>query len=303
MQARNGVDISLPLAEDCPMHIMRGVFQRFDPAVPPVPVMVDVSRSGREYPETFRSMVPFTVLHDNVSMYVDDLWGEAPNLGATMLYASFPSFWIDANRNELDIDAELIEGEWPVPLQPTVSKRGLGLLKSKSRYGEPVHERKLTVAEVMSRIEKYHRPYYAELKQNIDRLKSAFGFVYHLSCHCMSAVGAPTHPDPGEQRPDFCLGNVDGKTSSAEFIEFVRKAIESLGYSCRINFPYTGGELNTRFGRPQEGIDSIMVEINKKLFMDVKTFEKKPEFARVQGDVTKVLRAVVQRARERMPKP
>ncbi len=284
------------------IHLQRGIFQRFDPNVPPVPVMVDVSRSGREYPEEMRSMVPFTVLHDNVSMYVDDLWGAAPDYGATMLYASFPSFWIDANRNELDIDADLIEGEWPVPLQPTVSKRGLGLLKSKSRYGEPVHERKLTVAEVMARIENYHRPYYAELKQNLDRMRSAWGFVYQLSCHCMSAVGAPTHPDAGQPRTDFCLGNVNGTTSSAEFIEFVKAKIESLGYSCKLNFPYTGGELNARFGDTSGKSESIMVEINKKLFMDTATFRRKPEFAKVKADVTKVLAAVVDRARERMPK-
>lgn len=282
--------------------IRPGVFLRYDPEGAVAPVLVDVSRSGREYPEEMRSMVPFTVLHDNVSMYVDDLWGAAPDLGATMLYASFPSFWIDANRNELDIDADLIEGEWPVPLQPTVSKRGLGLLKSKSRYGEPVHEKKLTVAEVMARIENYHRPYYAELKQNLERMRLAWGFVYQLSCHCMSAVGAPTHPDAGQPRADFCLGNVSGKTSSAEFIEFVKARIESLGYSCTLNFPYTGGELNARFGDTSGKSESIMVEINKKLFMDTATFRRKPEFAKVKADVTKVLAAVVDRARERMPK-
>ena len=282
-------------------NVVRGVFHRFDPLVPPVPVIVDVSRSGREYPEEFRSNLPFTVLHDNVSMYVDQLWGQAPELGATMLYALFPSFWIDSNRNELDIDAALIEGEWPVPLQPTVSKRGLGLLKSKSRYGEPVHERKLTVAEVMERIEKYHRPYYAELGDNISRLKSAFGIAYQLSCHCMSAVGAPTPPDPGQDRADFNLGNLNGKTSSAEFIEFVNAVVTSLGYTCSINFPYSGGELN-RFGDPANGVESIMVEINKKLFMDVKTFKKKPEFSRVQADVTRILQAVARRARDRSVK-
>jgi N-formylglutamate amidohydrolase len=281
------------------MHVARGVFQRFDPLVPPVPVIVDVSRSGREYPEEFRSNVPFTVLHDNVSMYVDQLWGAAPKLGATLLYASFPSFWIDANRNELDIDPDLIEGEWPVPLEPTVSRRGLGLLKTKSRYGEPVHERKLTVAEVMERIENYHRPYFAELAQNIARLKAAFGVAFQLSCHCMSAIGAPTHPDPGQERADFVLGNLEGKTSSKAFIDFVDATIGSLGYSCRINFPYTGGELNRRFGAPGEGVESIMIEINKKLFMDVKTFKKKPEFGSVQADVTKILAAIVKHAREK----
>jgi N-formylglutamate amidohydrolase len=109
--------------------------------------------------------------------------------------------------------------------------------------------------------------------------------------------------DPGEPRPDFCLGNLNGKTSTAEFIEFVKSRIESLGYSCCINHPYSGGERNARFGDTSGKTESIMVEINKKLFMDVDTFGKKPEFARVQADVTKILRAIVQRARERMPKP
>jgi N-formylglutamate deformylase len=280
------------------LHLERGVFIRFDPIAPPVPIMVDVSRSGREYPAEFRSMLPFTVLHDNVSMYVDELWGAAPEHGATMLYALFPSFWIDANRHELDIDADLIDGDWPVPLQPTVSKQGLGLLKLKSRYGEPVHERKLTVAEVMERLNNYHRPYYRELAQNIGRLRSGFGFVYHLSCHCMSAVGAPTHLDAGQERADFCLGNMKGTSSSEEFIEFVAAAVRARGYSCTVNTPYSGGELNRRFGAPKEGVESIMVEINKKLFMDTKSFKKTDGFAKLKADIGAILKTIADRARE-----
>jgi N-formylglutamate amidohydrolase len=278
------------------IHIERGIFQRFDPTSTPLPLVVDVSRSGREYPEEFRSMVPFTTLHDNVSMYVDQIWGSTPKVGGTLLYASFPSFWIDANRNELDIDADLIEGEWPVPLQPTVSERGLGLLKSKSRYGEPVHERKLTVAEVEERLDGYYRPYHAELSQVVSRQKSAFGFAYHLSCHCMSAVGAPTHPDAGQQRADFCIGNVDGKTCSPEALEFTRALIVDLGYSCSVNFPYVGGEINLRHGDPAGGVESIFIEINKKLFMDTKTFRKTEGFDRVQRDATHILHEFADRA-------
>lgn len=270
-----------------------GVFLRHDPVAPAVPVIVDVSRSGREYPAEMRSMVPFTVLHDNVSMYVDELWGDAPKTGATMLYAMFPSFWIDANRAEDDIDPELIEGDWPVPLNPTVSKRGLGLLKSKSRYGEPVHERKLTVDEVMQRLNHYHQPYHRELKRLLDEAKQQFGKVYQLSCHCMSAVGAPTHPDAGKPRADFCVGNLGGKSSSEEFLHFVADQFRALGYTCSVNEPYQGGELNRRYGAPANGVESIMVEINKKLFMDVETFKKKPTgFAEVKEACNHVLRAV-----------
>jgi N-formylglutamate deformylase len=146
----------------------------------------------------------------------------------------------------------------------------------------------------MERLEKYHRPYYAELGQNLERLRSSFGFVAQLSCHCMSAVGAPTHPDPGKDRPDFNLGNVNGKTSSKEFIEFVEATLKGLGYSVGMNFPYNGGELNSRFGDAKNGVESIMVEINKKLFMDTKTFKKTAGFDKIKADATKVLGAVIQ---------
>lgn len=284
------------------MFVEPGVFHRYDPTDFPVPVMVDVSRSGREYPIDMRSQVPFTAIHDNASVYVEDIWGDAPRHGATMLYALFPHMYIDANRHELDIDPELVEGEWPVPLQPTVSKRGLGLLKSKSRYGEPVQERKLTYAEVEERLDNYHRPYHRELKSNIDRMKSGHGFVWHLSCHCMSAVGAPTHPDPGRERPDFCLGNMNGKTSSDQFIAWVAETIRGLGFTCTINDPYTGGELNRRYGDPANGVESIMVEINKKRFMDVKSFRKTDGFAEIKNAANAVLRTLTRAARERITK-
>jgi hypothetical protein len=50
------------------IEINPGVFVRFDATGPEVPVLIDVSRSSREYPHDFRSPHPFTGLHGNVSM-------------------------------------------------------------------------------------------------------------------------------------------------------------------------------------------------------------------------------------------
>jgi N-formylglutamate amidohydrolase len=211
-----------------------------------------------------------------------------------MLYALFPHMYIDANRHELDIDAELIEGEWPVPLQPNVSKRGLGLLKSKSRYGEPVQEKKLTYVEVEERLDRYHRPYHRELEAIVNRARSWSGKVYHISCHCMSAIGAPTHPDAGQERADFCLGNIHlgQPTSSTGFVEFVAKTIRDQGFTCTINMPYGGGETNRRYGDPENGVESILFEINKKRFMDVNTFRKTDGFVAIKAAVNGVLKAL-----------
>jgi N-formylglutamate deformylase len=281
------------------VHIEPEVFLRYDPTVAAVPVVVDVSRSGRLYPADFRSPVPFSALHDNVSMYVDEIWTHAPQHGATLLQALFPNTYIDVNRHELDIDPSLIEGEWPVPLE-FVSKSGLGLLKTVSRYGEPLQERKFTVAEVTARLDRYYRPYHRELAAIMDRMKSAHGFFYQLTCHCMSAVGAPTHADAGKERLDFCLGNLKGKSTSNDFIEFVAETIRAQGYTCGINTPYTGGELNRRHGRTDGTAECLMVEINKKRFMDVASFRKNDGFQAIQDVAGKVLQAVAHRARQRI---
>src|SRR5579872_1125652 len=182
-----------------PSVVEPGVFQRFDPAGDPAPVLIDVSRSGREYPHDFRSPIPFTTLHDNVSMYVEELCGDAPGAGATLLYACFPNTYIDTNRSAADVDETLIEGKWPGPIkQSDFTERGLGLLKRLSRYGEPMQERKLTVAELQARLANFHEPYHQELGRILSELRKRHGAAFQVSCHCMSAIGAPTHADPGK---------------------------------------------------------------------------------------------------------
>ena len=117
-----------------------------------------------------------------------DLEGRAES-GATMVQALFPNTYIDANRHELDIDRRPDRRRVAGAAGVRLARAGLGLLKTVSRYGEPLQERKLTVAEVQHRLDRYYRPYHRELASIMDRMLTAQGFYYNLSCHCMSAVG------------------------------------------------------------------------------------------------------------------
>lgn len=275
------------------IHVQPGLFLRYEPTAAAVPLIVDVSRSGREYPPEFRTPLPFTTVHDNVSMYVDDLWSGAPARGATLLYCCFPNTWIDVNRAEADMDPAVVDGAWPQPLAPSArTLEGLGLIKSKSRYGEPFQERALAVAEIEERLERYYRPYHAELDRLVAQLHARFGVLRQISCHCMSAVGAPTHPDAGKARADFCVSDLRGRTASGESVALVVDTLKSCGYSVAVNDPYIGNELIARHGDPARGIDSIQVEINKKLFMDVKTFRRNAGFADLKRDLDRLLAVV-----------
>jgi N-formylglutamate amidohydrolase len=272
------------------IHAEPGLFLRYEPTAKPVPLLVDVSRSGREYPKEYRSPLPFTTVHDNVSMYVEDLWSGAPAAGGTLLFCSFPNTWVDVNRSELDMDPAIVDGEWPVPLQPSArTLEGLGLIKTKARYGEPFQERKLTVVEIQKRLNRYYRPYHTELKRIAENLHARFGRLLQISCHCMSAVGAPTHPDAGKPRADFCVSDLKGKTARPEALALVVDTLKSYGYSVSVNAPYIGNELIRRIADPARGIDSIQVEINKKLFMDTKTFGATAGLSKVTADLDRLL--------------
>ena len=281
------------------IHAQPGLFLRYEPTTAAVPLIVDVSRSGREYPPEYRSPLPFTTVHDNVSMHVEELYGGAPRQGATLLYCMFPNTWIDVNRDELDMDPAVVDGDWPIALRPTPrTLEGLGLIKSKSRHGEAFQERKLTVAEIGERLDKYYRPYHAELKRIIDDLYARFGVLRQISCHCMSAVGAPTHPDAGKPRPDFCVSDLNGTTTTPEFLALVVDTLKGVGYSVNVNDPYIDNVLIGRNSDPARGIDSVQIEINKKLFMDTRTFRATAGLAKLKADIDRLLAVIIADTRQ-----
>lgn len=226
-------------------------------------------------------------------MYVDEIFAATPDIGGTLLYACFPNMYIDTNRSARDIDPILIDGTWPGPIEKSdFTERGLGLLKRLSRYGEQFQERKLTVDEVKARLERFHEPYHVELSRVLQATHKRHGYALQLSCHCMSAVGAPTHADPGKERADFNLGDCHGATCTPETMALAVKTLEGLGHSVSVNFPYYGGELIRRHSQPKGGIDSIFIEVNKKLFIDTKTFRKTQGFDAVQKSATALLKAL-----------
>ena len=75
-------------------------------------------------------------------------------------------------------------------------------------------------------------------------------------------------------------------------MDLVVETLRSYGYSVSINEPYIGNELIRRIGDPARGIDSIQVEINKRLFMDTKTFRATDGLAKVRVDLDRLLRVL-----------
>jgi N-formylglutamate amidohydrolase len=272
------------------------------PRGPELPLLLDSPHSGTHYPEDFRPAAPMDVLRRGEDMYVDDLYGEAPDHGATLLLAHFPRVYLDANRPADDIDPELLAEPYPGPTNPGPKTRlGKGLIWRMAAPGVPIYDRLLPAAEVALRIERWWRPYHGALRESLDELHARWGAAWHIDCHSMPATSdALSDEGPGKPRADFVLGDRDGTTCEPGFTAAVADALRGLGYEVKVNDPYKGVELVRAYGAPSEGRHSLQVEINRRLYMDERSFERAPGYDRLKADLGRMVQDVAGYVRGRV---
>jgi N-formylglutamate deformylase len=275
-----------------------GVLWRRDPQGIEVPLVFDSPHSGSHYPEDFRFSCPLVVLRTAEDTYVDELYAAAPEFGATLIGAVFPRSYLDPNRAVDDLDTALIDEPWPSDLKPSHRTRsGLGVVRRVARTGTPIYDRKLSVREILARIERYHTPYHRVLEEACTRVHGKFGTVWHVNCHSMPSQRSGRK---GGHCADFVLGDRDGTTCEPELTDFVSRVLRGRGYTVRINEVYKGVEIVKRQGRPWEGRHSLQIEVDRALYMDQKTLEKTPGFLRLQDDITHLIEALATFASARL---
>lgn len=261
-----------------------------------LPLVFDSPHSGSHYPHDFGYACDLAHLRGAEDSFVDELFATAPAHGITFLHAHFPRAYIDVNRAETDIDAELLAEDWtgPFEIEPTSrSHAGIGLIRRLVKPGIPLYDRALSSEEIVARIEKYYRPYHDALATLLKDAHYNYGQVWHINCHSMPNASA--YPKRGiglvgnKAKPvDFVLGDRDGTSCAFDFTRALRDFIKSLGYTVSVNDPFKGVELVDKYSSPAAGYNSLQIEINKSLYMDEETGQKNSSFNALKDDVDKI---------------
>jgi N-formylglutamate amidohydrolase len=281
------------------MDVLPGVFLRRDPATP-APVVFDIPRSGAEYPRSFRPAAPFADVQRSISMYVEECYAGVPQAGATWLYACFPNVFIDANRHELDIDPDALDGTWPEALKPgEKTKAGIGLIPMVCAGTVPLYAGKLAVAEVKSRLDDYYWPYHNELSRLLRHFRDTRGIALHMSCHSMPAIGGKGQKDEGQRRSDFDLGDRHGTTCAPEVTALVEEVLRGFGYRVTRNTHFIGAESVRKHGDPAKGIHSLQIEMNRSLYMDEVARTRRPALPGIRDHLTQLAAKLAEYAASR----
>lgn len=242
-------------------------------------VVADSPHSGKDYPADFDYACDLHELRQAEDMAVDQLYNFLPAIGVPLLQAQFPRSYIDTNRAELPV--QNLAGEYDGGDSSLV--RGV----ISPRHTTRIYDRKLSLSEVFNRVADYHRPYHDKLAAMIDDAHARYGKSVHLNLHSMpSTISRGMGVNPF----DIAIGTRDGETCAPHIAEKLRALFAAKGYNAVIDTQgYRGAEIVRRHGDPDNDRHSVQVEVNRALYMDEKTLQVKPGFAKLQVDLREIM--------------
>lgn len=273
-----------------PHSLMEFPYVARPPEASEVPVVVSSPHSGSRIPESTLAsyaLDPRGLLRDG-DLYVDELYRDAVEAGATLISTPWSRFLVDLNRMEHDVASTGVEGAADTQGDGLYGERGV--IWSVTTRGETIYRKPLSVEEFESRIRQYYRPYHALLRAELTRLRQKFGFAILLDAHSMPSRATKLHADPGRKRPDIIPGDLHGRSCAGTLSLLTQQFWQDSGFTVAMNYPYAGGAITRMYGEPGNGIHAIQLELNRRLYMNESTMQKIPEFTEMQDQCSAFVR-------------
>jgi N-formylglutamate deformylase len=279
------VAMDLPLSDSSAVRVEH-------PTAPAVPLVFASPHSGSDYPAAFvaAARLDRLRLRRSEDCYVDELFAAAPEHGATLVAATFPRAFCDANREPWELDPAMFDDALPDWVN-TASARvgaGLGTIARVVASGEPIYRQKLSFAEAQMRVAATWQPFHAALRGAVDQARQRFGACLLVDCHSM-----PEASMTPRRRADMVLGDAHGTTCDPALIRRVEAALVGEGFTVRRNDPYAGGYITRHYGRPREGVHALQIEVCRGLYMDESTLERGPGFESTRVSLTRLVAHLV----------
>lgn len=231
------------------------------------PLLISLPHDGSAIPEEITTrMHPRARLSPDTDWHVGRLYAFARELGASILRPHYSRYVVDLNRPS--------DGHSLYPGQ-----QGTGLVPEMMFDGEPIYHAgaEPTAAEVAARVDTYWRPYHQALDQQLRRLHTQHGRVVLWEGHSIRAM-VPMLFDG--RLPDFNLGTASGASCRPQLRQALTTVLEAQeGYSHVVDGRFKGGYITRHYGRPDERVDVVQLELAQSNYMDEASFQYLPDQA------------------------
>ena len=219
------------------------------------PLIVSIPHAGIEIPpEVEPRLVSLWHARKDADWWVDRLYGFATDLGATVIRTAVSRTVIDVNRDPSG--KSLYPGQATTELCPTTTFDGEPLYKDSQSPD---------AAEIAVRIAAHYRPYHDAIAAEIARLKADHGHVILYDAH--SIRSRVPRLFEGEL-PHLNFGTNGGTSCSPQLVDSLEAIAEESSFTQVINGRFKGGYITRHYGRPEEGVHAVQLELAMRSYMD-----------------------------------
>ena len=220
------------------------------------PLLINVPHAGTHVPEDLlATMTPEAQAVPDTDWHVPFLYQHALPLGATLMAATHSRYVVDLNRDPGD--AALYPGADNTELCPT-----------RTFANQPIYRpgHAPDAAAVASRREQYWHPYHDALAAEIAMIRERNGYVILLDAHSIRSE-VPRFFDG--VLPALNLGTVDGSSCAPGLQERAFATLcRDADFTQVLNGRFKGGYITRHYGKPEEGVHALQLEIAQSAYMD-----------------------------------
>lgn len=238
------------------------------------PVICNIPHSSVAIPERFRGdfLLNDADLKNEAAymadMYTDELFGES--------YARYGG--IIARVSRIVSDAERFDDD----TLEYMAAVGMGVLYEKTAAGETM--RRLGAARREELQGLIYRPYHERLAELTQNSLDDFGRCLIVDCHSFPDLPRAYEPDQTPGRPDICIGS-DSFHTPGNLVARLRDEFERAGFTVAVNSPFAGTMVPTVYYGTDRRVASVMIEVNRKLYMNDVDYLRKTSFSTVSEKI------------------
>ncbi len=206
--------------------------------------------------------------------YTDELF-QADN--AIVVKAQFSRIFCDVER-------------FPEDKDEIMSKVGMGMIYEKRDDGSILRNITTNLRQLI--LNEYYLPHHQTLIEKVDHQLKQQQSVLILDCHSFPDMPLKRDLNQDHSRPDFNIGTCSFHTPE-EIVDLSVNFFREKGYSVEIDIPYSGTIVPMNHYLKDERVNSIMLEINRKLYLKENTNIKSDKFEEIKSVVSEYIEILI----------
>lgn len=180
---------------------------------------------------------------------------------------------VRAEYSRLVVDVERFENDE----EERMAACGMGAIYERTSDGKRLRSSPSRV-ERKRLLSTYYRPHHQRLASEVNRVLMHHGKVLIVDCHSFPSKPLMYELDQKPHRPDICIGT-DSWHTPRDLAEGLGIAFEKKGWSVAFDAPFSGSIVPREHYRRTKAVASIMVEVNRGIYLNEATGQRNDTFA------------------------